>query len=167
MKLLYELQHEQPLQGFVEVVFMVHGIDTTVIVVDVSIASTVEILQQYWEQCPSPLPRAVWLLQPGFFESFVRILRYSFNQIHTIHNSFEVFQPFFPRLHHWNCTGNVHEENIAAVLRAICPLRSRPGTVWVLQQGFLKLHLEETKWTRNRFIDNFCWINCLMSTALI
>ena len=37
---------------------MVHGIDTTVIV-DVSTASTEEIMQRYWEQCPSPLPRAV------------------------------------------------------------------------------------------------------------
>ena len=73
--------------------FMVQGIDSTVIV-DVSIASTVEIMQQCWEQCPSPLPRAVWLLQPGFFV-FVCLLRYSFNQIHTIHNSFEIFQPIF------------------------------------------------------------------------
>ena len=47
---------------------MVHGIDTTVSVV-VSVASTVEILQQCWEQCPCPVSRAVRLLQPGFFES--------------------------------------------------------------------------------------------------
>ena len=47
--------------------------------------------------CPSqpPPPPAVWLLQPGSLEKILRILRYRFNQILTINNSFEILQPVF------------------------------------------------------------------------
>ena len=58
------------------------------------------VMQQCCGQCPSLRPRAVWLLQPGFLKVFVRILRYTYNQIHTIHNSFEIFQQIFRRLHY-------------------------------------------------------------------
>ena len=52
------------------------------------------VMQQCWEHGPSPLPRAVWLLQPGFFES---ICSYTALQYIT---QIEVFQPIFPWLHY-------------------------------------------------------------------
>ena len=78
----------------------VHGIDTTVIVVVFSRLHGGNNAAVLRAMSFSTSSRSMITPTRLFLKVFVRILRYSFNQIHTIHNSFEKFQPIFPRLHY-------------------------------------------------------------------